>query len=217
MTPPPSSETEDAAGSAPTADETEREFNEVATVGTLVDKPHLARVYIYICHYGPVTRPQIQDALDMAKTTVYDYIDRLADLGLVQIEGPRPQEVTAEPVCVRVDEITITPTLLHAVALQEIDKDVANFVEKYGVGKLAAAVRQAGLHHAGKITQRMAADPLDIHTGEAILIVHAVRPALAAGREFDPHFDINFPDVADEIEFEEVIDVTAPAPPTDDG
>lgn len=210
MTPPPSPDTEDPPGTTPAPQQAEREFNELATIGKLVDRPEFARVYTYAYYYGPVHHQQIQDALDLPKTTVYDYTDRLAELGVVQIEGSRPQQVTAELVCVQGDEITVTPTLLHAVALQEIDDDIAHFVEKYGVGKLVAAVRQAGLHYAGRITQRMAADPLDIHTGEAILIVHALRPALATGREYDPHFDVIFPDVADEIAFEEAIDVTGP-------
>jgi hypothetical protein len=83
-------------------------------------------------------------------------------------------------------------------------------VAKHGVGKLAAAVRQAGLHYAGRITQRMAADPLDIHTGKAILILDGLRRVIAAGREYDPHFTVVFQDVVNDIEFQQDLDVTAP-------
>jgi len=204
MTPRPVSET-------PSQD-LEAGINQLATVGRLLEHPELARVYVYVCYYGPVTRPQIKEALSIPKTTVYDHVETLEALGIVTLEGDRPVEVTADPVQITTDGIVVTPTILHAVALQEVDEDVSYFVERHGVGKLAAAVRQAGLHYAGQITQRMVADPLDIPTGEAISIVLALRPALAVGQEYDPYFDVIFPDIASEIELETDFDVAAPLP-----
>ena len=190
-------------------------INHLATVGRLLDNPELARVYVYVCYYGPVTRPQIKAALEIPKTTVYDHVETLNALGIITLEGDRPMDVTADPVRITTDGIVVTPTILHAVALQEVSEEVAYFVERHGVGKLAAAVRQAGLHYAGQITQRMTADPLAISTGEAISIVHALKPAIVVGREYDPYFDVIFPEIADDIEFEADIDVTAPLPDGD--
>jgi len=129
----------------------------------------------------------------------------------VTLKGGRPEQVHADAMYIDDGERTITPTRLHAVEREEIDDDVAYFVDRYGVGKLGAAVSQAGLHYAGQITQRMAADPLGISTGEAILMVTALKPVLAAGQRYDPHFDRIFPQVADDIAFETEIDLTAPA------
>lgn len=199
-----------------TLEQVETRFNEFATVGKFIDRPELARVYVYVCYYGPATRPQIQSALSIPKTTVYEYVDALVDLGVVEIADERPAEIMAEPVHIIEDEIAVTPTILHAVALQTINDSIADFVAKHGVGKLAAAVRQAGLHYAGRITQRMAADPLEIHTGEAILILDRLRPVIAAGREYDPYFTVIFPDVASEIEFQQDIDTAAPVTDTDE-
>lgn len=204
MTPRPVSET-------PSQD-LEAGINQLATVGRLLEHPELARVYVYVCYYGPATRPHIKEALAIPKTTVYDHVETLEALGIVTLEGDRPVEVTAEPVQITTDGIVVTPTILHTVALQEVDEDVSYFVERHGVGKLAAAVRQAGLHCVGQITQRMIADPLDIPTGEAISIVLALRPALAVGQEYDPYFDVIFPEIASEIEFETDLDVAAPLP-----
>jgi hypothetical protein len=197
------------------SEDLETGINQLATVGRLLEHPELARVYVYICYYGPVTRPQIKAALDIPKTTVYDHVETLDTLGVVTLEGERPMDVTADPVRITTDGIVVTPTILHAVALQEVDEDISYFVKRHGVGKLAAAVRQAGFHYAGQITQRMAADPLDIPTGEAISITLALEPALVAGREYDPYFDVIFPEIADDIEFETDIDVTAPLPNAD--
>jgi hypothetical protein len=178
----------------------------------LLDHPELARVYTYICYYGPVTRPAIKTALEIPKTTVYDHVETLETLGIVTLAGERPMEVTADPVQITTDGIVMTPTILHAVALQEVDEDISYFVERHGVGKLAAAVRQAGLHYAGQITQRMAAGPLDVPTGESISIILALEPVLAVGQEYDPYFDVIFPEIADDIQLEGDLDVTIPHP-----
>ena len=207
MTPQPVSET-------PSHD-LETGINQLATVGRLLDHPELARVYVYVCYYGPVTRPQIKTALDIPKTTVYDHVETLETLGVVTLAGGRPVEVSADPVQISTNDIVVTPTILHAVALQEVDEEIFYFVERHGVGKLAAAVRQAGLHYVGRITQRMAADPLTISTGEAISIILALEPAIVAGSEYDPYFDVIFPEIANDIEFETDIDLTAPRPNTD--
>ncbi|MDJ1434207.1 helix-turn-helix domain-containing protein [Halostagnicola sp. A-GB9-2] len=187
-------------------------INQLATIGRLLDHPELARVYVYVCYYGPVTRPQIKNALNIPKTTVYDHVETLERHGVITLGSGRPVEITAEPVRITTDGIMVTPTILHAIALQEVDEDISYFVERHGVGKLAAAIRQAGLHYADQITQRMAADPLEIPTGEAIRIILALKPALAVGQEYDPHFSDIFPEIAGDIEFDADIDVTAPLP-----
>lgn len=197
------------------AGELETGIDHLTTVGRLIDRPSLARVYVYVCYYGPTTRPEIESALGVPRTTVYEHVDTLEEFGVVTLDGDRPIQVSAESFCIDSDGSVVTPTLLHAVALQEIDEDIAHFVDRYGVGKLAVALWQAGLHYAGYITQRMAADPLAISTGEAILVVTALKPALAAGRQYDPYFDVVFPEIADDIDFDTDIDVTAPG--VDDG
>lgn len=190
-----------------TLGQVETKLDEFVAVGKFIDRPELARIYVYVCYYGPATRPQIQSALAIPKTTVYEHVDTLVDLGVIEVADERPAEIRAEPVHIIEDEIAITPTILHAVALQTINDSISDFVTKHGIGKLAAAVRQAGLHYAGRITQRMAADPLEIHTGEAILILDRLRPVIAAGREYDLHFTVIFPDIVNDIEFQQEIDV----------
>jgi hypothetical protein len=173
------------------------------TVVELLNQPSLARVYIYICYWGPVGPPSVMDRLDLSRSTTYEYIDRLVDLGLVdRDESVRPQQLTADPVVVVEQHvpIVITPTVLHALALQEIDEDVAFFVDRHGVGKLVAALRGAGLHAAGKTTYRMVASDIDVRESEAMMIINSLEPALVVGREHDPYFGHLFPDVEDEME-----------------
>lgn len=181
------------------------------TLVRLLRNPALARVYVYIYYWGPVSPPEIMDALDLSKATTYNYVDILVELGLVdRDDSTRPQQLTASPVAVVDPEhaVYITPTVLHAITLQEIDDDVSYFVERYGIGTLVAALRGTGLHFAGKATQRMVANDINVHHHEGMMIVYALVPALAIGQQHDPYFDRLFPDIDGEIELPEDIDET---------
>jgi len=173
------------------------------TLVKLLNQPALARVYVYICYWGPVSPPEVMDDLGLSKSTAYDYVDRLVDLGLIdRDDSTRPQQLTAEPVILvePYTPIIITPTVLHAFALQEVDEDVEYFLDRYGIGRLVAALRGAGLHHAGNMTQRMVASEIDVQDTEAMMIIYALVPALAVGREQDPYFEWLFPDVHDKMD-----------------
>ncbi len=184
------------------------------TIVELLNHPALARVYVYVCYWGPVAPPAVMEALDLSKSTTYEYVDRLVDLGLVdRDDSTRPQQLTADPIIIveQYIPIVITPTVLHALALQEIDEDISYFMDRYGIGKLIAALRGAGLHFAGETTQRMVASDIDVRETEAMMIVYALEPALAVGREHDPFFEYLFPDVHDEMELPD-LDEIAGAP-----
>jgi hypothetical protein len=173
------------------------------TVVQLLNQPSLARVYVYVCYWGPVAPPEIMDALDLSKSTTYEYVDRLVEFGLLdRDDSTRPQQLTADPIIIveQYVPIVITPTVLHALALEGIDEDVAYFIDRYGIGTLIAALRGAGLHFAGTTTQRMVASDIDVRETEAMMIIYALEPALAVGREYDPFFEYLFPDVRDEMD-----------------
>jgi len=189
------------------------------TLVKLLNQPALARFYVYICYWGPVSPPEVMDDLDLSKSTTYDYVDRLADLNLVdRDDSTRPQQLTAEPVILvePYTPIIITPTVLQAFALQEVDEDVEYFLDRYGIGKLVAALRGAGLHHAGNMTQRMVASEIDVRDTEAMMIIYALIPALAVGREQDPYFEYLFPDVHNQMDLPDLdTQETSPAQPDD--
>lgn len=188
------------------------------TIVELFNHPALARVYVYICYWGPVSPPAVMDTLDLSKSTAYDYVDRLVDLGLVERDdSTRPQQLTADAIALldRHAPVVVTPTVLHAFALQEIDEDVEYFLDRHGVGKLVAALRGAGLHYAGETTQRMVASDIDVRDSEAMLVVNALAPVLAVGRDRDPYFETLFPDVRDAMDLPD-LDAVETAPPLPD-
>jgi len=182
----------------------------VETLVELLNRPALARVYVFICYWGPVPSPTVRDELILSKSTTYTYVDRLVDLGFVERDDSnRPHQLTADPI-VLVDRnlpLIVTPTVLHAFALQEIDEDVAYFVDRYGVGKLVAALRGAGLHYAGETTQRMVASDIGVRDAEAMLIINALERVLAVGRVRDPHFETLFPEVHDAMDLPDLEEV----------
>jgi len=47
------------------------------TVVQLLNQPALARVYVYICYWEPVSPPEIMDNLELSKSTTYEYVDQL--------------------------------------------------------------------------------------------------------------------------------------------
>lgn len=185
-------------GTTPSIDD----FDGFLAAATLLQQPRLARSYVYICYYGPTTVQELIDTLDVARATAYDDVEELETLSLVERdESNRPHELTAESFAfVDQEELAITPTVLHAVALTEIDDDLAYFQNRYGIGRLTQALRLAGKHYAGQLTQRQVAEELDVAPAEGMAVVQALRPALAAGQKFDPYFDRLFPDITDEID-----------------
>ena len=179
---------------------------------TLFQKPRLARVYVFVCYYGPTTMRNLIETLDVARATAYDDVERLETLKIVsRDESSRPHRISAEPFAfVDDDDVAITPTVLHAIAMSEIDDDVEYFLNRYGVSRLAHALRVAAAHYAGTLTQRMAADELDVTAAEGMSVLDALRPVLATGAEYDPFFDYLFPEHADSLDFD--LDVSAPTP-----
>jgi len=111
-----------------------RNAPQIKTIAELLNHSALARVYVYICYWGPVAPPEAMEALDLSKSTTYEYVDRLVGLGLVdRDDSTRPQQLTADPIIIveLYIPIVITPTVLHALALQELDEDVAYFMDRY--------------------------------------------------------------------------------------
>jgi hypothetical protein len=62
----------------------------------------------------------------------------------------------------------------------------------------------------------MVASDIDVRETEAMMIIYALKPALAVGREHDPFFTYLFPDVHENMELPDLDDVAdAPAPSMD--
>lgn len=186
------------------------EYDNFLIAAELLKQPRLARIYVYICYSGPTTIDTIIDALELKRATTYEDIEELERLGAIdRDDSTRPHEISASPFAyVDPDGISITPTVLHAIALREVDDDVEYIYTRYGPGTVAAAVRFAAEHYAGQLTKRMVASELDIKPVEGMSLVDALERVIAVGAKHDPYFDLVAGDAADDIDTS--IDATLP-------
>ncbi|WP_198664592.1 hypothetical protein [Halorubrum sp. 48-1-W] len=178
------------------------EYDDFLIAAELLKDPRLARIYVYVCYFGPTTIDVVIDALELKRATTYEDVEELERLGAIdRDDSTRPHEISAAAFAyVDPDGITITPTVLHAIALREIDDDVAYVYTRYGAGTVAAAVRFVAEHYAGRLTKRMVASELDVKPVEGISLVNALERVVAVGAEHDPYFDLVVGDAAADVE-----------------
>lgn len=178
------------------------DYDDFLIAAELLQRPRLARIYVYTCYTGPTTIDIIIDTLNLKRATTYDDIEKLEEINAIQRDdSTRPHQITAEAFAyVDPEGIAITPTVLHAVALHEIDDDIAYIHNRYGSGTIAAAVRLVAEYYAGKRTKRMVATALGIEPVEGMTLVTALERAIAVGSRQDPYFELVAGDVEPEVE-----------------
>lgn len=172
----------------------ERAMAALTAVGEMLDTPRLARIYVTVLTDGPVTVEEVATTLDLPSATVYQDVDLLASLGvLYRDESETPQRLTTRRVDmeVRVDGSTVrvTPLLIATIGQTDVNEDIEVFVERNGIPKLASAVEVAVEKYRGKITQRTAADRLDVHSIEGMTVVAALGDVFDQVAEHDPRLD----------------------------
>lgn len=178
------------------------DYDDFLIAAELLQRPRLARIYVYTCYTGPTTIDIIIDTLNLKRATTYDDIEKLEEINAIQRDdSTRPHQITAEAFAyVDPEGIAITPTVLHAVALHEIDGDIAYIHNRYGSGTIAAAVRLVAEYYAGERTKRMVATALGIEPVEGMTLVTALERAIAVGSRQDPYFELVAGDVEPEVE-----------------
>lgn len=172
----------------------ERAINGLLSVARILEEPRLARLYTYILREGEVTIDTITADLETPRTTAYADTGTLVELGLLtRDESQKTHTYTATPIKLTTnldgDTYTITPTLIEAVGRTSNDQDLAFIVERYGLGKLAAAVTYAVPYVDGEMTERVAARELDLQPAVGIAVLHALREVIQDMRTHDPYFD----------------------------
>ncbi|WP_458210626.1 DUF7437 domain-containing protein [Haladaptatus sp. NG-SE-30] len=164
------------------------------SVAQLLSEPRLARLYTFILRNEAVTIDEIVDGLETPRTTAYSDTATLVDLGVLsRDEAQKTHTYTATPITLTADldgaEYTITPTLIEAVGRTPRDQDLDLLLERYGLGKLAAALTYAVPYVDGEMTERIAARELDLQVAFAIAVLHALREVILEMQPHDPYFD----------------------------
>jgi DNA-binding transcriptional ArsR family regulator len=176
------------------AGDPERAMNGFMSVAHLLEEPRLARLYTFILRAGEVTIDDISEQLEMPRSTAYSDTSTLVDLGvLTRDEEQKTHTYTAVPITLTANlagnEYTITPTFIEAFGRAPRDRDLDLLLERYGLGKLAAALTYAIPYSEGEMSERVAARELDLQPAFAIAVLHALRDVVLEIEEHDPYFE----------------------------
>jgi len=176
------------------AGDPERAINGLLSIAQLLEEPRLARLYTFVLREGDVTIDDIVAAVEIPRTTAYSDMGTLVDLGvLTRDEEQKTHTYSAVPITLTADldgdEYTVTPTLIEAVGRSPHDQDLDLLMERYGLGKLTAALTYAIPYANGEMSERVAARELDLQQAFAIAVLHALRDVVQDMETVDPYFD----------------------------
>ena len=168
----------------------EETVNDLLTYAELLNSPKLARLYTYVLRHGPVTIEAVKDDLDLPHSTTYKYVGELEEMGiLTRHEEESPTTITVEPIRLKLDtdhgEVVATPVLVDAIGRQLDTEDIRVFVDRQGIGKLAAALHYTLRVMDGELTQRTAANKLGVHPVEGVTVITALQDVVEEAADFE--------------------------------
>jgi len=177
-----------------TAGDPERAVNGMLSVAQLLEEPRLARLYAFVLREAEVTIDDIVAELELPRTTAYSDAGTLVELGvLTRDEEQKTHTYSAVPITLTANldgnEYTITPTLIEAFGRSPRDQDLDLLIERYGLGKLAAALTYAIPYAEEEMSERIAARELDLQHAFAIAVLQALRDVVLDMKTVDPYFD----------------------------
>ncbi|SDF27003.1 Sugar-specific transcriptional regulator TrmB [Halorubrum xinjiangense] len=172
----------------------ERAVSGLLSVARLLEEPRLARLYSFVLREGEVTIDEITDELEIPRTTAYSDTGTLVELSvLARDDDQKTHTYSAVPITLTAtldgDEYTVTPTLVDAFGRSPHDRDLDLLVEKYGLGKLAAALTYAVPYANGNMSERVAARELDLQYAFGVAVLQALRDVVHEMESVDPHFE----------------------------
>jgi len=172
----------------------ERVVNGLLSVAQLLEEPRLAQLYTFVLREGEVTIDDITSGLELPRTTAYSDTGTLVELGvLTRDDDQKTHTYSAVPITLTAtldgDEYTVTPTLVDAFSRSSHDPDLDLLIEKYGLGKLAAALTYAIPYMNGKMSERVAARELDLQYAFGVAVLQALRDVVRDMESIDPYFE----------------------------
>ncbi|WP_435349241.1 helix-turn-helix domain-containing protein [Haloarchaeobius sp. HRN-SO-5] len=159
----------------------------IPTFAELLENPSLAGLYTSIRHSGTATGPELVETTTVSKKTVYDYLHKLEQAGLIRKIGDDAGTAvyTAEEfeltLTVRETEVSITPELIEVVAQKNEYPAITRVLEDHGIVTFALAYDLVNAHSEGGVTIRQIANLTALSPGTAYDIVEALYSILDLG------------------------------------
>ena len=174
------------------AGDTPRMITGVPTFTELLENPSLASLYTSIRRSATATGPELVEATTVSKKTVYDYLHKLEQAGLISKAGDDAGTAvyTAEEfeliLTVRETEVSITPELIEVIAQKNEYPPIKRVLEEHGIVTFALAYDLIKAHSEGDVTIRQIASLTDLSPGTAYDLVEALYSILDFGDDESP-------------------------------
>ena len=159
----------------------------IPTFAELLENPSLASLYTSIRQSGTATGPELVETTTVSKKTVYDYLHKLEQAGLISKLGDDAgtARYTAEEfeltLTVRETEVSITPDLIEVIAQKNEYPSIERVLEEHGIVTFALAYDLVKAHSEGDVTIRQIASLTDLSPGTAYDLVEALYSILDLG------------------------------------
>jgi len=159
----------------------------IPTFTELLDNTDLAALYTSIRRAGTTTGPELVETTTVSKKTVYDYLHKLEQAGLISEVGDDAGTVVyaAEEfeltLTVQNTEVSITPQLVEIVAHENDFPTIERVLDDHGLVTFALAHDLVTAHSEGDVTIRQIAELTGLSTGTTYDLVEALYSILDLG------------------------------------
>lgn len=161
----------------------------IPTFAELLENPSLASLYTSIRRSTTATAPELVESTTVSKKTVYDYLHKLEQAGLISKVGDDggtavySAEEFELTVTVRETEVSITSELIEVVAQKNDYPAIERVLEDHGIVTFALAYDLVKAHSEGNVTIRQIASLTDLSPGTAYDLVEALYSILGLGAD----------------------------------
>ncbi|WP_262174515.1 winged helix-turn-helix domain-containing protein [Haloarcula laminariae] len=164
----------------------------VPTFTELLDNSELAALYTAVRHEKTTTGPELIDTTSVSKKTVYDYLHKLEQAGLITTVGEDAgttvyaAEEFELTLTIRETQVSITPELIEVIAHQNEHPAIDRVLKDYGIITFALAYDLVKAHSDGDVTIRQIAELTDLSPGTTYDLVEALYSILDLGDDTSP-------------------------------
>ena len=159
----------------------------IPTFAELLENSSLASLYTSIRRSGTATGPELVETTTVSKKTVYDYLHKLEQAGLISKAGDdagTARYTTEEfelTLAISETEVSITPELIEVIGQKNEYQVIDRVLEDHGIVTFALAYDLVKAHSEGDVTIRQIASLTDLLPGTAYDLVEALYSILGLG------------------------------------
>lgn len=157
-------------------------------ISDLLTNRRYAAIYARVYELDTPTVDEIATHLESSTTTVYDDVNHLTNLGVIdRVTDTQPHRYQAQSIEITVlaDEETyqLSPALVVALARAAVNENLSLYLDRHGTTGLARALEHARKYVQGQTNARVVARAEDIPVLEAETVLQELRAVI---RDVEP-------------------------------